>query len=172
MMEINEIFESTTRPEGELFYRSDDPSDSRLGGFVRTSREDFDQAGFVILGSPQDIGVVRNGGCPGASRGPWAIRRMLYRLPVPPEARRGGIFDLGDVCLEETLEEIHRIQEEILLALLRSGKKCIILGGGNDISFPDGAALSRAVEKPLIINIDSHYDVRADDVRNSGTPYR
>jgi arginase family enzyme len=46
------------------------------------------------------------------------------------------------------------------------------LGGGNDISYPDCCALAHNQKKFLALNIDSHFDVRENKVRNSGTPYR
>jgi len=172
MMTDREIFDNTVRPDTGLFYRKGDPEDPRMGEFVQREPQRFDRARMVILGSPQDIGVLRNGGRPGASRGPEFIRRMLYRLPVPERTRPDRIFDLGDIPENGTLEDIHLIQRKVVSSLLGKGKKCIVLGGGNDISFPDGAAFCRQNRKPVIINIDSHYDVRGDDIRNSGTPYR
>jgi formiminoglutamase len=47
-----------------------------------------------------------------------------------------------------------------------------VLGGGNDISYPDCAALSRSAGDVLAFNVDAHFDVRPDVPRNSGTPYR
>jgi len=169
---MESVFQNTARPESGLFFRGGSSNDPRLGEFVSSAEQDFDQAEFVILGCPQDIGVVRSGGRPGAAGGPDAIREALYSLPVPPETDPETIFDLGNIRLGQTLEGIHRTQKELVLFLLNEGKKCIILGGGNDIAFPDAAALSEYAARPLVINIDSHYDVREDDVRNSGTPYR
>src|SRR5690606_33817209 len=42
------------------------------------------------------------------------------------------------------------------------------------ISYPDGRAMSEIFGKDewIAINIDSHLDVRDDEPRNSGTPYR
>ena len=47
-----------------------------------------------------------------------------------------------------------------------------VLGGGNDISFPDCAALAGESGGLLAFNIDAHFDVRADAEAISGTPYR
>jgi len=58
--------------------------------------------------------------------------------------------------------------------VLADGKRLIVLGGGNDISYPDGCAMAEVfgAENWLAINVDSHLDVRLADERNSGTPYR
>ena len=55
---------------------------------------------------------------------------------------------------------------------LARAARVVVLGGGNDISYADCSAL--ALEQPdlLAFNIDRHLDLRADPVRNSGTPYR
>jgi formiminoglutamase len=49
-----------------------------------------------------------------------------------------------------------------------------VLGGGNDVSYPDGVAMANVFgrENWIGINVDSHLDVRIADQRNSGTPYR
>ncbi len=48
----------------------------------------------------------------------------------------------------------------------------MVLGGGNDISYPDCAALAKRSGDVLAFNIDAHFDVRPNAERNSGTPYR
>ncbi|MDZ4700249.1 MAG: arginase family protein, partial [Rhodothermales bacterium] len=70
------------------------------------------------------------------------------------------------------LEEIHDRHREIVRRILRDGKSLIVLGGGNDVSYPDASALAMESPNPLAFNIDAHFDVRADTPRNSGTPYR
>jgi formiminoglutamase len=57
--------------------------------------------------------------------------------------------------------------------VLHDGKRLIILGGGNDISFADGLARANVYgDNWIAINIDQRFNVRADEVRNSGMPYR
>ena len=54
-----------------------------------------------------------------------------------------------------------------------AGSDTYKLGGGNDTSYPDCSALSLETDEPIVaFNIDAHFDVRADAIRNSGTPYR
>jgi formiminoglutamase len=84
------------------------------------------------------------------------------------------VFDLGDIRIGNSLEETHEIQGEVVKQVLRDGKRMIVLGGGNDISFPDGVAMAEVFGPDcwIGINVDSHLDVRIADERNSGTPYR
>ncbi|MFZ0452201.1 MAG: formimidoylglutamase [Ignavibacteriaceae bacterium] len=166
------IFNLTTRPNKELFYKRNDPEDIRLGEKVKSEAEYYDEAEVVILGSPQDEGVIRNRGREGAKHAPDKIRGSFYKLTVSEHIEPIKIFDLGNVKIENNLEDIHSRQEEVIFQLLNDNKKVIILGGGNDISYPDCKALSRFKNNPLVFNIDSHFDVRPDKIRNSGTSYR
>lgn len=157
--------------DAALFYRREDPNDRRLGELVRTEPSAYRQATVVLLGCPQDEGVRRNGGRPGAGRAPAAIRAQLYRLGV-----RGleglELFDLGDTRVEGDLEAVHARHRSLVRRVLADGKRLIVLGGGNDVSYPDVSGL--ALEEPDLaaFNLDAHFDVRADTPRNSGTPYR
>lgn len=156
----------------EVFYRRDDPHDVRFGEVVGREAGEYDDADFVILGCPQDEGVKRNKGRPGARKAPTEIRRALYRFPVSVHHEGMRLFDAGDVVLEKSLEATHERLHEAVRAVLASGKRVIVLGGGNDISYADASALARHSERMLAINVDRHFDVRAAEVRNSGTPYR
>ncbi len=167
-----DIFSETIRPDKELFFSRNDPNDPKMGDNVDNLPEKYDQADIVILGCPQDIGVRRNKGRPGAARAPSCIRRMLYKFSVPAEASNLNIFDLGDTRIEETLEATHSRHMSVVYKVLKDDKRMIILGGGNDISYPDCAALGQLEDSIIAFNIDSHYDVREDSPRNSGTPYR
>ena len=126
----------------------------------------------MILGCPQDEGVRRNGGRVGAAEAPDKIRDQFYRL-TPFNIRR-KVFDLGDVGLAGSLEETHDTMTAVVTQILKDGKRMIVLGGGNDISYADGRAMAEVFgpEWWIGVNIDSHLDVRVAEQRNSGTPYR
>ena len=103
---------------------------------------------------------------------PREIRRALYRYPVTGAHTSLKLMDAGDVEVADTLEETHESLYEAVLEVLRDGKRAVVMGGGNDISYPDCLALKKNAERPLVINIDRHLDVRIGERRNSGTPYR
>jgi len=166
-----DIFAHTLRPDSDLFYTRDDPNDPRLGDVVRADPADYEQATVVLLGCPQDEGVRRNNGRTGAREAPDAIRRAFYRLAVF-EADDFTLFDLGNTVIQPDLEATHDVHRQIVQRILRDGKVPIVLGGGDDTSYPDCVALASVSDDPLTFNIDAHLDVRADPVRNSGTPYR
>lgn len=169
---MSEIFQQTTRPDGNLFYRKNDLNDIRLGEVISSDEKDYEAARVVILGCPQDEGVSRNGGRTGAALAPAAIRKQFYKMT--PFGIKVKVFDLGDINPGGSLEDTHDTHEQVVKQLLKDRKQVIVLGGGNDISYPDGKAMSDTFgpEWWIAINIDSHLDVRADQPRNSGTPYR
>ncbi|MFL6467763.1 MAG: formimidoylglutamase [Pyrinomonadaceae bacterium] len=166
------IFELTTRPNNDLFFTANDTNDPHLGDIVGRAEDEYGAADIVILGCPQDEGVRRNNGRQGAEQAPSAIREQFYKLTTFNVRR--NIFDLGDVKIGATLEETHDNHFQVVANALRDGKRLIVLGGGNDISYPDGCAMAEVFgpEWWIGINIDSHLDVRIADQRNSGTPYR
>lgn len=170
-MPAPDIFALTQRPAAELLYRRGDPHDPRLGEIVRTAPEDYAAAQVVLLGFPYDEGVRRNHGRPGAAQAPTAIRRALYRLsgqPLPDHA----FFDLGDIPPAPTLEAVHAAAQQVLGQVLADGKRLVVLGGGNDLSYSTCGALSRHTPGLAAFNIDLHFDVRQAPQLTSGTPYR
>ena len=167
-----DIFKLTTRPDATLFFKSHDANDKKCGDIVVDKESDYESCRFVIVGCPQDEGVRRNQGRPGAAEAPDKIRQALYKLSAPAKLQEGLLFDAGNTLIGETLEETHQNQTQVVAQLVKDDKIAIILGGGNDISYPDGVALSKRYSKFLAINVDSHFDVRENNQRNSGTPYR
>jgi formiminoglutamase len=166
------VFDQTHPTDPALFHSRDDAMDRRLGEVVGRTPADYPAADVVLLGCPQDMGVRRNQGRAGARDAPAAIRRILYTFPVTEKISRFSILDAGDIPVDGRLEDIHRRHRRVVEQILGDGKTVIVLGGGNDISYPDARALAEVAAELLAFNIDSHFDVRADEPRNSGTPYR
>ena len=167
---MEDVLHHCTSVNPELLYRRDDVNDVRLGETVLTDPAQYEDAHVVLLGCPQDEGVRRNKGRVGAKDAPDAIRRCLYRYVTINKLK---LFDIGNTVIQDTLEATHEVHRENVRQMLRDGKKVVILGGGNDVSYPDCSALALESEKGIVaFNIDAHFDVRADEPRNSGTPYR
>lgn len=169
---MSDIFSLTTRPNLDVFFARNDRNDPRLGETVGREEKDYEAADIVVLGCPQDEGVRRNKGREGAALAPNAIREQFYKLTTFNIKKR--ICDLGDVKIGGSLEETHDTHFAVATQILKDGKRIIVLGGGNDISYPDGCAMAEVFgpEWWIGINIDSHLDVRIAEQRNSGTPYR
>ncbi len=166
------VFEHLQPAADNLFYSRGDALDPRFGDVVRRGDDAYAEARVVVVGCPQDEGVRRCRGRIGATHGPTEIRRALYRFPVSEAHASLRLFDAGDVRIAPTLERTHDLLAAAVERILADGKIAVVLGGGNDISYPDGVALSRVAARPLVFNIDRHLDVRADQPRNSGTSYR
>jgi len=172
MLAIDQLFLHLKRPDPGCFYPSKDPRDIRLADMISSEPEDFDCSQIVLLSCSQDQGVIRNNGRAGAAKGPEEIRKALYRLAAPDYLAPGDLFDLGDNAIGGSLEEIHQRQFEIVSTLLAQSKKVIVLGGGNDLSYPDCRAYRTVYPTGLTVNVDAHLDIRRSPVANSGTPYR
>ncbi len=166
------LFDLTTRPNELLFYQKNDKNDVRLGEVIKRDEPDYEGSEIVILGIPDDEGVQRNKGRKGAKDAPDNIRAQFYKLVAIDNISSKKIFDLGNLNIKKTLEETHDSLEEVVFQLLYENKKVLILGGGNDISYPNCKALSKTNKNILALNIDSDFDVRQDEPRNSGTSYR
>lgn len=151
---------------------SHDENDVLLRDVVSVAHTDLEKATHVVIGCPQDMGVERNHGRPGAAQAPAAIRELFYKLKPATESGAISIVDLGDVDCDASLEEIHEKQEVLVTALLKVGKTVIVLGGGNDLSLPDASAVHAVYPKYTAINMDAHLDMRKSAQRHSGTPYR
>jgi formiminoglutamase len=133
----------------------------------------------VLVGFPQDEGVRRNGGRPGAAAAPAAIRRWLQRL-TPWDGSTGAdlaalrVLDLGDVDTITDLEASQQALGEVTGALLRAGAVPLVLGGGHETAFGHYLGHIHAGQPVGIINLDAHLDVRPypGGRGHSGSPFR
>jgi formimidoylglutamase len=135
------------------------------------------------VGFPQDEGVRRNHGRPGAAEAPREIRRWLYRL-TPWDGTQDAdlnalrLLDLGDVRVDGTpdndLEATQGALAEVVGALLLAGSVPIVLGGGHETSYGHYLGYVRARRPVGIINLDAHLDVRPwqPGQGHSGSPFR
>ncbi|HVZ31208.1 MAG TPA: arginase family protein, partial [Polyangiaceae bacterium] len=79
------------------------PYETRPGRFAARVQSDTPAGCRVaLLGLPDDLGVLLNGGRPGAQRGPSAFRAALARFGVPWDGLRDralalSVFDAGDI---------------------------------------------------------------------------
>ncbi|MDW8224755.1 MAG: formimidoylglutamase [Bacteroidota bacterium] len=166
-------------PRAELFYSRGMPDDPRLGDLVHRGHVPAMPLDAILLGVPQDIGVQRNRGRPGAAEAPHAIRQALYRLTPDFGAARGldhlRLADLGDInTTGRTLEDIHALQERCVAELLQHAiHTIIVLGGGHDIAYPNAAALARQHACGILV-FDAHPDVRPllNGQAHSGSAFR
>ncbi|MDE3056548.1 MAG: formimidoylglutamase [Bacteroidota bacterium] len=187
-----ELWKFLTEPSPELFFSRNDESDPRMGDLVLHKRKNLsDDVRVGIIGVPDDTGVKRNLGRPGAKDAPDEIRKAFYKLtpfslskgrPLAAEKKQISdlsIVDFGNVKTGASLEQTHERLEAAVSELLSRSIFPIVLGGGHDIAYPVFAALSRTTKSAptgsstSVINIDAHLDVRRPNPRrNSGTSFR
>ncbi len=176
---MEELWKYLTEPDEELFFSRNDPHDKRLGDIVLRGRKNFSgELQIGILGVPEDEGVKRNRGRAGARGGPDEIRRAFYRLTPyhfgsTEHVALLKIFDLGNLKIKGSLEDVHATLESVVETLTRQHLILIVLGGGHDISYPNFLGFAKHKASAGLINIDSHLDVREPNPdRNSGTSFR
>ncbi len=175
MKAVSEEITKLLEPVAEsLMLTPHDPNDRKYVQAISFNVDEYPEADVVIVGCPQDEGVKRNNGRPGARDAPREVRRWLYRYSISPHSQKLKIVDVGDLKIGDTLEDTHDRLRKVIQELTRVVPLVIVLGGGNDISYPDCAGLCDNIMKEdvLVFNIDKHFDVRDLQPRNSGTPYR
>src|SRR5437762_11458331 len=108
------------------FQRADDP---RLEGVVEFWRGDpaaLQPGRAVLVGFPQDEGVRRNQGRPGAAEAPREIRHHLYRLTpwdgtLGVDLARLPPLDAGNVRVAGNLETAQEALAEVVGGTLATG---------------------------------------------------
>lgn len=131
------------------------------------------QGGVALIGFAVDEGVRRNGGRPGAKQGPQALRGALANVPVLGEP---ALWDSGDVIGEgQSLEDAQSELATRVARAMAQGSRPLVLGGGHEVAWGSFQGIMRArpdLQRPLIINLDAHFDLRQAAQGNSGTPFR
>jgi formiminoglutamase len=170
----------TPSPPEYLFHRADDP---RLADIVENWRGDEPKlrpGQAVLVGFPQDEGVRRNHGRPGAAQAPKEIRQYLYRLTPWDSANNIDLadhppLDMGNVRVAGTLEESQEALGAVVNGILAQGAVPVVLGGGHETAYGHYLGYVAASRSVGIINIDAHLDVRpclSGQRGHSGSPFR
>ncbi len=168
------------KADRDLFYSRNDPKDRRLGELVhRGKMSSVRDSDVVIIGVPEDRGILANKGRAGAAKGPDDVRRRLYKLTpgFNMDLDRIRVIDAGNISTKGlTLEEVHLALQEAVSDAVSRGGIPLVIGGGHDLTYPGLAGLVRGAglkkDSLGLINVDSHLDVRTDENGiNSGTSF-
>lgn len=139
-----------------------------------------------LVGFRTDEGVRRNGGRVGAADGPEALRRALAPLALhgPLASGQVAIRDYGDaVTAGQDLEAGQAQAARATTAALDApgARLTVVLGGGHETAWSSyqGLVASRRMRagddgrRPRwgVLNLDAHFDLRAEDRPTSGTPF-
>ncbi len=131
---------------------------------------------LLILGSPCDLGVIRNGGKRGAKHGPAALMASFQSLVAPNDESTYDYQEFNprnnDPNQFEKIQTDECQNFETLINIDDHAQKILHLGGGHDHIYPLASTLAKTFGPLLILNIDAHLDTRPDEVVHSGTPFR
>lgn len=179
---------------GERLQCTADPA-----GFEESLRNS--QAGFVLFGIPEDIGVRANLGVAGSESAWLAFLQSFLNIQSNDfcsgdDILLAGHFDFGDMLhliertakTEEEKTEAYRhavnsIDEEVeqMVKIITGHQKIpIAIGGGHNNAYPmiKGSAKGwhkagkLALAQINCINLDAHSDYRPTEGRHSGNPFR
>ena len=125
-----------------------------------------------IIGFASDEGVKRNGGRPGAEKGPESFRQSLGKFPyeLTPHIH---VYDFGDIlCHKGDLETAQQYLGKTITLLQKEKIFPLVIGGGHEIAWGHYQAFKK-LEDIAIINVDAHFDLRSvvDGKGNSGTSF-
>ena len=132
----------------------------------------------LIICSPSDIGVIRNGGRQEHFCARSVIINEFQKFQKSSHAIKSIMFQKTTQMSTEikNFEQLQFEQSDSIHNLLSKNNinLCIHIGGGHDQIFPLLFALQEKYkdEKLNIINIDAHLDTRIDTLPHSGTPFR
>lgn len=151
------------------------------------------EAQFVLLGIPEDIGVRANYGRPGTALA-WkafmdAFCNLQHNRHVSPE----NILVLGTIACQDLSQEASELQtddpffptkigglikelddrvSECIQAIVAADKFPVVIGGGHNNAYGMLKGSSLALDKPInCINIDAHTDFRPTEHRHSGNGF-
>lgn len=163
-------------PLSGLDHRPDDP---RLGEVIERWQGDaaaLRPGRAVLVGFPQDEGVRRNHGRPGAAAAPDRIRHWLGRLAPGqhPDLRANPPLDIGNLRIAGVLEETQQALATVIGGILQTGAVPLVIGGGHETAYGHFLGYANARRCVGIINIDAHLDVRPsqEGQGHSGSPFR
>lgn len=124
---------------------------------------------LVLLGLCNEVGILANGGRPGAAEGPAAFRAAFGRLPARAlQGRR--LLDAGDIPASAPYEAFLEGAECVVAEVVRAGALPLVIGGGHDCSYGVYRGLA-ATGKAAVLALDAHLDVRPEYGPNSGNPF-
>lgn len=171
-----------TAPEKNLWQgRADAPADSYFFQTISLLNLNHDvltptsKLSFGLIGFCCDEGILRNGGRTGAFEGPFAIRKMLGRLPV--QRKDFHCYDAGNIhCIDSDLEAAQDALGQAVYRLLDAGMIPIVMGGGHELAWGNyqGIAKKYPTTRLGIANFDAHFDMRPllpNQHGSSGTPF-
>ena len=148
---------------------------------------------YVIIGLPEDVGVIANYGKTGTSKAWGSTLKVLLNIQSNEFTRADKVLILGhldftaemlkvselDLTKKKSINKARKIVSEIdkhvtyiIQLIVSAGKKPIIIGGGHNNAYGNIKGTSLALKKPInAINFDAHSDFRPEEGRHSGNGF-
>jgi formiminoglutamase len=135
---------------------------SHLGMKISAYTETFpdlegDRPDIAIIGVMEDRHAIDNSGC---ALGPDYIREKLYQLNEGPYITK--IADLGNIRQGESITDTYVALKTVAFELIKNGILPIILGGGQDLTYPQYLAYEGLEQKVDVVVIDALFDLDDD----------
>lgn len=140
-------------------------------------------ARFVLLGIPEDTGVIANHGIAGASTAWEPSLKALLNTQENTFLKGADLLVLGhfhfpplaEAQQKDLYSQVSYIDDQVspvLEHIFRAGKVPIVVGGGHNNAYPIIKGFSRALgQKVQVLNIDAHADLRPTLGRHSGNGF-
>jgi len=150
-------------------------------------------AEYVLIGVPEDIGILANHGQPGAADFWDDFLSAFLNLQENRFLSGSGILIAGNINTDDLVKQAQKsIQNykhqlgrlsvfvetldeylsQIVKKIKQAGKTPIVIGGGHNNAFGMIKGTSLAQKKPInVFNIDAHTDLRYLDYRHSGNGF-
>lgn len=144
---------------------------NQLGGFIeRISSENPSQKSrsgeIVLLGVCDGRGSWLNEGCELA---PDEVRKHFYRLYANPDQLK--ISDLGNIRKGNKPEDTWFVLSKAVLALIKSGKIPVIIGGGQELTYAVYKAYEQLEQVVNLVTIDSTFDLGTVNQENESDSF-
>ncbi|MGY4383651.1 formiminoglutamase [Pedobacter sp. UYP24] len=123
--------------------------------FPELDEENFDIAIFGVL---EDRAASNNEGC---ALGPDYFREQFYSLNEGPYSVR--LVDLGNITAGATLSDTYVALKMVVSELIKLNIVPVILGGGQDLTYPQYLAYESLEQKVDLVVVDSKFDLDEED---------
>jgi len=132
---------------------------SHLGLKIEVYQTDFpdlddNQFDVALIGVLEDRNSINN---KGTAKAPDFFRRKLYELNEGNYATR--IVDLGNIKSGHQVSDTYVALKLVVAELIRKNIVPVIIGGGQDLTYPQFMAYEELQQKVDLLVIDSHFDL-------------
>ena len=132
---------------------------SHLGLKIEVYQTDFpdlddNQFDIALIGVLEDRNSINN---KGTAKAPDFFRRKLYELNEGNYATR--IVDLGNIKSGHQVSDTYVALKLVVAELIRKNIVPVIIGGGQDLTYPQFMAYEELEQKVDLLVVDSHFDL-------------